>query len=292
MRFAWVDQHKDRWRIARLCRVLEVSRNGYYDWRARRNNPGPQATRRAELLSHVHAAFERGRGVYGAPRVQEELAAGKIKVCVNTVARLMKEANLRAKAIRRRFRVITTDSRHFHQTPENLLHRDFTATRPNQKWLCDITYIPTCEGTLYLASVLDVFSRRIVGWSMATHLRAELCLDALTMALTSRRPRGQLLHHSDRGLQYACDAYQELLTEHGITCSMSRAGDCYDNAMMESFHATLKTELVYLQPEAMFATLEEARRMIFEYIEVFYNRQRRHSAIEYLSPEAFEARLN
>jgi putative transposase len=291
MTFAWIHDHRTTWEPARLCRVLSVSRSGYYDWLKRQEKPGPRALRHAELLTHIRIAYERGRGVYGSPRVHAQLARENIAVCVNTVAKLMHRAQIRAN-IGRKFCIHTTHSDHLYRPAENLLDRQFAAKRPNQKWLCDITYVPTQEGTLYLASVLDVFSRRIVGWSMATHLRADVCLDALKMALTRRRPQGDLLHHSDRGVQYACEAYQDLLAEKGIVCSMSRRGNCYDNAMMESFHGTLKNELVYQQPGEQFAGIAQARRMLFEYIEVFYNRQRRHSALGYQSPEAFEAGLN
>jgi putative transposase len=291
MRFKWIDDHRDHWEPARLCRVLCVSRSGYYAWRKRRDQPGVRAKRRAQLIEQIRAAHEESRGLYGSPRIHAVLAEKEIAVCVNTVAILMKNAHIRSK-ITRRFRVKTTDSHHDYQPAENLLDRQFNAMAPNRKWLCDITYVPTEEGTLYLASVLDVFSRRIVGWSMATHLRSELCLDALKMALSRRQPAEELLHHSDRGTQYACDAYQQLREQHGISCSMSRSGNCYDNAMMESFHGTLKNELVYQQPGCRFSSIQESRHMVFEFIEVFYNRQRRHSALAYLSPETFEARLN
>ncbi|HVX56875.1 MAG TPA: IS3 family transposase [Candidatus Saccharimonadales bacterium] len=291
MTFAWIDEHRRQWDIARLCRVLHVSRSGYYDWRARRNDPGPGQIRRQALLGQIRAEQELGRGVYGSPRIHAGLIARGIKVCLNTVARLMKRAGIRSQRVRR-FRLCTTDSGHDYLPAPNLLARQFTAAAPDQKWLCDITSVPTREGTLYLASVLDVCSRKIVGWSMDRSLAADLCLDALGMALQRRRPEAGLLHHSDRGVQYACDRYQQLLQEHQITASMSRRGDCYDNAMMESFHSTLKSELVHLQPGGRFDSIEQARRMIFEFIEGFYNRQRRHSAIGYQSPEAFEASLN
>lgn len=291
MTFAWIDEHRGRWEVGRTCRVLGVSRSGYYAWRDRRARPGPSVLRRRELLEEIRAEREAGRGVYGAPRIRAGLVARGVKVCLNTVAKLMKGAGIRSKRSRR-FRVVTTDSRHAHPAAPNLLGRQFTADLPDRKWVCDITYVPTSEGTLYLAGVLDVCSRRIVGWGMGTSLRAELCLEALGMALTRRRPAAGLLHHSDRGVQYACEAYRQSLEGHGIVCSMSRRGDCYDNAMMESFHSTLKSELVYLQPGGRFEGIEQARRMIFEFIEVFYNRQRRHSAIGYQSPEQFEASLN
>jgi putative transposase len=291
MRFVWIDEHRGQWEVGRMCRVLEVARSGYYAWRGRRRMSGPTAARRQQLLEEIRAEQERGRGLYGSPRIHAGLAERGIPVCVNTVAKLMKHAGICA-ARCRRFRPMTTDSRHDYTPAPNRLDRQFAASKPNEKWLCDITYVPTDEGTIYLASVLDVCSRKIVGWSMSTSLEARLCMDALGMAVRSRRPEQGLLHHSDRGVQYACDSYQALLEHHGIVCSMSRVGNCYDNAMMESYHSTLKTELVHLQPHSRFADIEQARRMLFEYIEVFYNRQRRHSAIGYVSPEAFEASLN
>jgi putative transposase len=291
VRYAWIHEHRGGFELQRLCRLLQVSRSGYYAWNQKRCKPGALVLRRKELLDQIRIQHELGRKLYGSPRVHAALVDRGIQVCVNTVARLMKQAGIRAKTTRR-FCPMTTESKHAYKPAANLLDRQFQAPLPNQKWLCDITYLPTQEGHLYLASVLDVCSRRIVGWSMAEHLRAELCMEALKMALGRRRPGRKLLHHSDRGVQYACDAYQQLLEDHHLTCSMSRAGNCYDNAMMESFHGTLKNELVYREPKGRFESIEQARRMVFEYIEVFYNRQRRHSAIGYMSPEQFEASLN
>lgn len=293
MKFNWIHQHQHELQdIALACAVLEVSRSGYYAWLMRREaGPSPAAVRRAQLLEQIHQAHQHSRGLYGSPRVHAQLAADGVSVCCNTVAKLMRQANLRSR-VARRFRPTTTDARHGHALARNLLERDFSADLPDRKWLVDITYLPTDEGFVYLASVLDACSRKIIGWSMATHLRAELCLDALSMALATRRPGQGLVHHSDRGVQYACDAYQRLLAERGIIASMSRTGDPYDNAMMESFHSTLKNELVYQQPTGRFASVAEARRLTFAYIETFYNRRRRHSSLNYLSPEAFEATLN
>jgi putative transposase len=203
----------------------------------------------------------------------------------NTVAKLMRRAKIRAKT-KRRFVPRTTDSRHGKPVADNLLGRDFTASEPNRKWLADITYVPTDQGWLFCAGVLDCFSRRIVGWAMCDQMPTDLVADALKMALLHRTPDAELIHHSDRGSQYASDEFQQLLIEHGITVSMSGAGNCYDNAMMESFWATLKTELIHQQ---QYATREQAKQSIFEYIEVFYNRKRLHSSIGYVSPESFEA---
>lgn len=286
MKFAWIAQHKDRFDVKRMCGILGVSRSGYYA--SCKRPPSNKALRKRALLQSIQHAHAESRCIYGSPRVQAELAEKGIGVCVNTVAKYMRQAALCSK-IKRRFRLGTTDSDHDHPTAPNLLDRQFQATGPNQKWCCDITYVPTAEGFLYVAAVLDCFSRRIVGWSMSERLHATLCLDALGMALAQRRPEIGLLHHSDRGVQYACEQYRQLLTRHGILASMSRTGDCYDNAMMESFWSRLKTELTHHE---MYPTRQEARRSIFEYIEVFYNRRRRHSAIGYKSPEQFEAGLN
>lgn len=289
MKFTWIQEHQSTWTINAMCRMLEVSRSGYYAWIGR--EPSPRERRRGQLLDAIRAEYELGRSNYGSPRVHDGLVRKGIEVCLNTVAKLMNRADIRAQCCGR-FRMQTTDSEHDYRPADNLIDQKFAADAPNQKWLCDITYVPTAQGPLYLASVLDVFSRRIVGWQLADHLKAELCLEALSMAIRSRRPGVELIHHSDRGVQYACDAYQQLLRENHITASMSRRGNCYDNAMMESFHSSYKRELVYQQPGERFASKDEARRMTFEYLEVFYNRQRRHSAIGYLSPEAFEAGLN
>jgi transposase InsO family protein len=219
--------------------------------------------------------------------VYRELKAEGVACCENTVAKVMKEEGIRS-VVRRRSRVRTTDAAHGHPAAPNLLGRDFAADAPDRRWAADVTYVPTGEGWLYLAAVLDLCSRKVVGWAMADHLRAELCLDALGMALGRRRPAEGLLHHSDRGTQYACGDYRDLLRSHGIACSMSRAGDCYDNAVVESFFKTLKVELVY---QAHYATRAQARRAVFEYIEVFYNRRRLHSSLGYVSPEQFEAEM-
>ena len=269
-----------------MCDVLKVSRSGYYAFVDR--PPSARTRRRGELTGKIRLAHEQSFGTYGSPRIHAELAGQEIEVCVNTVAKLMKEAQIQS-VRRRRFVVRTTDSTHDHPVAPNVLDREFAADLPNRKWCCDITYIPTAEGFLYLAGVMDLCSRKIVGWSMADHLRTELCLDALNMALQSRRPGEGLIHHSDRGVQYASIDYSRLLQGHGISMSMSRAGECYDNAAMESFWNTLKTEWVYLQD---YKTMEQARQSIFKYIECWYNRKRRHSAIGYISPEQFEASLN
>lgn len=283
MRFAFVRDHRGLFPVVLMCRVLEVSPSGFYRWlgdpvgrRARRD-----ATLREAVLD-VHATVDDD---YGSPRVHRELVSRGMAVGRHAVARVMRANGIRA-ACSRRFRVRTTDSRHGHPVAENLLARDFAAARPDRVWLADITYVPTAEGFLYLAGVMDLCSRRIVGWSMQPTLGTELALGALRMAIARRRPGEGLIHHSDRGVQYASRAYRSDLACASITASMSGKGDCYDNAPMESFWATLKKELVH---KAEFRTREEARRAVFEWIEAVYNRTRMHSALGYMSPERFEA---
>ena len=269
-----------------MCQVLEVSRAGYYEWLKRPVSVRSQ--RHAALTVEVAAAFKEARGVHGSPRLMHDLAAREVAACRNTIAKIMQETGLAARSPKR-FVPRTTDSSHANPIAPNRLDRQFAPGTAPAAWVTDITYIPTGEGWLYLAAVMDLRTRRIVGFSMADHLRVELVTDALQMALGRAAPQKGLLHHSDRGVQYACLEYQELLASRGIVCSMSRTGNCYDNAVMESFWATLKVEEVYRQE---YATHAAAKAAIFEYIEVFYNRKRRHSALGYLSPEAFAARLN
>lgn len=272
-----------------MCDILDVTRGGYY--RHVERPASASEVRRVELVEHIRKAHAASRELYGSPRITAELNEAGIAVSENTVARLMSRHQIRSK-VTAKFRPRTTDSNHPNPVAPNLLDRDFGADRPDRKWCCDITYIPTDEGTLYLAAVLDLCSRRIVGWGMADHMKATLCLDAIDMAMLQRRPQPGLIHHSDRGVQYACDAYRDRLDAHEVIVSMSRVGDCYDNAAMESFWGTLKQELLYQQPNGRFTSREQATRMIFEYVEVYYNRQRRHSAIGFVSPDTFEASLN
>lgn len=282
MKYAFIEAHRERWPVRTQCRVLEVSAAGYYDWRGR--PPGDRQRRREALADRIQAIHGASRRTYGSPRVFQQLRAEGEQVACKTVAAIMREVGLCGKSPCKR-KPRTTDSAHGKPVAENLLERDFTATAVNQKWVADITYIDTEEGWLYLAVVLDAYSRRVVGWAAADHLRRELVEQALTMALTHRAPPmgGGLIHHSDRGSQYASGSFRQLLAAHGIACSMSRAGDCYDNAMMESFFGTLKTELDEPLP-----TRTAARQALFDYIEVFYNRQRLHSALNYVSPAAYE----
>jgi transposase InsO family protein len=286
VKFAFIDAHRQEFPLKSLCRVLAVARSGYYAWRTRK--PSATAHRRAELDEAIGKAYDTGRANYGSPRVHRELKAGGVACCENTVAKRMRACGLRAKT-KRRFRVSTTDSRHGHALATNRLDRQFHQPQPNRVWVADITYIPTGEGWLYLAAVIDLCSRQVVGWATADHLRAELASKALNDAVTRRRPSGQLMHHSDRGVQYACDEYRILLDRHGLEASMSRPGNCYDNAVVESFFGTLKKELVHHEN---YPTRAAAHQSLFEYIEVFYNRKRRHSALGYVSPAEYEASLN
>jgi transposase InsO family protein len=271
--------------IALLCRVLGVSRAGYYAWKQRGVSMRAQvdATLSAQIVE-VHA---RSRQTYGAPRIHAELVARGIAVGRKRVARLMRTAQL--VGCRRPGRGKRTTVADPAATPApNLVARNFSPVGADRLWVGDITYVPTDEGWLYVATLLDAYSRRVVGWAMADHLRTELALDALAMALARRRPQnGHLVHHTDRGCQYTADRYQAVLAASGISCSMSRTANCYDNAMAESFFATLKRELIQ---RARWPSRQAAQQAIFEYLEVFYNRQRRHSALGYLSPAAFEAR--
>lgn len=265
-----------------MCKVLGVSRSGFYVWLGRDESDRARANR--DLAVEIKKIHEESLGTYGSPRVHAELRRRDHACGKNRVARIMQEEGVRGKC-RRRQRPRTTDSNHNLPIAENLVKRDFSAENPNQLWLADITYIPTEEGWLYLASIIDVFSRKIVGWAMEDHMRAELTLAALRMAIEMRCLRGGLVHHSDRGSQYASKLYQDALEDHGIACSMSSVGNCYDNALKESFFHTLKVERIH---GTIFRTKAEAKSSIFEYIEGFYNRRRLHSALGYRTPSEVE----
>ena len=283
MKYQFIEEYRHEYPVTVMCQVLEVARNGYYKWRKQ-----PLSVRKVAdlvLLMHIRDIFEQSRETYGSYRIHAELAEQGIRCGRKRVSRLMRTYNLRPKTVRS-FKVVTTDSNHKLPVAPNRLNQQFSADRPDQLWLTDITYVPTTEGWLYLAVVLDVYSRRIVGWAMSDSLHRQLVIDALQMAITVRQPPPGLLHHSDRGSQYASDEYQALLTRARMVTSMSRKGNCYDNAPVESFFGTFKTELVFHQ---QYATRAEARLDIFEYIEVFYNRFRRHSALGYKSPVKYEA---
>ena len=283
MKYQFIREHANEFPVRFMCEHLGVSASGYYDWRDR--PASAQTERRMRLQQQIRMIHAKVKRRYGSPRVHAELRASGEMCSVNTVAKIMKEAGIQGIS-HRKYRVQTTDSRHGLPVAENHVNQEFTASKSNELWLSDITYIHTSEGFLYLAAILDVHSRMLVGWSMDTRMESRLVVDALAMAIARRNPTDELLAHSDRGSQYASEHYQRWLEKHGITCSMSRAGNCYDNAPMESFWATLKKELVYPEP---FATIAEAKAKVFEYIEVFYNRQRRHSALGYCSPTEFES---
>ena len=280
MKFEFIAEHVKDFSVAIMCRVVGVSRSGYYTWKKRL--PSRRSRENGHLVSLIRAFHRRSRQTYGSPRIHSDLQDLGICCSRKRVARLMQVHHIRARQ-RRRYKV-TTQAVPGRRTAPNILAGEFVATRLNEKWLGDITYIETLEGWLYLASLLDVFSRRIVGWSMDSRLHTRLVENALHMALTQRKLSDDLLHHSDRGSQYTSQDYLALLDKFGVTVSMSGTGNCYDNAMKESFFATLKTECAF-QP---YPTRRAARQSIFEYIEVWYNRQRRHSSLGYLSPEAFE----
>lgn len=266
-----------------MCRVLAVSRSGFYSWLKRQaQSPGPREMANQKLITAIQTTFEQSRRTYGAPRIHASLVKLGFVCSKRRVAKLMRTAGIIARCKTRR--KVTTDSKHEQPVAPNVLERQFTATAPDQKWLVDLTYVATREGWLYLAGLLDVYSRRIVGWAMDKTMGQDLVRSALEMALAARKPGKGLLHHSDRGSQYAANDYQARLVECGMVSSMSRKADCYDNAMVESFWSTLKTECA----NNIFNSRAIARQAIFEYIEVWYNRNRIHSALGYTNPAAFE----
>jgi putative transposase len=281
MRFKLIDAAKKEFPVQRLCKVLGVSPSGYFAWKSR-----PACRRQREdlvLLAHVRSAFTLSNGTYGSPRMTRELQDTGLAVGRRRTARLMRENGLRARQ-RRRFKR-TTDSLHAFPVAPNLLDQDFAAERPDEKWGADISYVWTREGWLYLAVVIDLFARRVVGWAVGDRLHKELALAALRRALVVRRPEAGLLHHSDRGGQYCSIEYQAELRRHGILISMSGKGNCYDNSMVETFFKTLKSELVW---RTVFQTRAEAREALARYIDGFYNPIRRHSALGFISPAQFE----
>jgi len=269
-----------------MCQALNVSSAGYYAWCQRPVSAAQQ--RRDDILAAIGEIHTQVKGRYGSPRMTAALNLKEIPCSENTVAKIMRHNDIRARGPRR-FVPRTTDSRHGLAVAENILDRDFNPRMVNQVWSADITYVPTSEGWLYLAVVEDLFSRRIVGWSMGATMTSRLVVDALDMAVRARRPEVGVLAHSDRGSQYASAHYREMLARHGSTCSMSEVGQCWDNAPVESFFGTLKRELVH---QEKYTTRAEARASIFEYIEVFYNRERLHSSLGYVSPETFERAHN
>lgn len=275
----FIRDHREEFPISLMCEVIGVSRGGYYSWLRRPESKRGIEDRKLKIeIRSIHAESKR---IYGSPKVYEELKDRGIRCSLKRVTRLMREDGLYAKTTKK-FKA-TTNSRHSRPVAENILERKFNQDAPNKAWVSDITYIPTREGWLYLSTVIDLYSRSVVGWGMKERMTTQLVTDAFNMALMKRTP--PLIHHSDRGSQYASDEFQKLLREHGVQCSMSGKGNCYDNAVAESFFGTLKKELVYFED---YKTRDEAKRSIFEYIEIFYNRKRRHSSLGYKSPVEFE----
>jgi putative transposase len=282
MKYRFMEKHRDTFKVKRMTKVFGVSRSGYYAWRIRR--PSARQQDNEQLLEHIWDAHKRSRSLYGSPRITAELNEQGMRCSKNRVARLMRDNRIRAE-VRRKFRKKTTDSRHNYALAANLL---IDRNQVERVWAADITFIPTFEGWLYVSAVMNVRSRKIIGLSMSEQLPQELTASALKDAVSRQKPSEGLIHHSDRGRQYASYVYQDLLKRYGITPSMSRSGNCYDNAFMESFFGTLKREWVH---ERRYRTRQEARLSIFEYVEVFYNRIRRHSALGYRSPQQYEGLL-
>jgi putative transposase len=282
VKYAWIRQQSDEFSIHSMCRFMNVSRSAYYGWLQRKPTSRDQID--SQLIPVIQSLFAKSRATYGTRRIRQSLEKQNLSVGRRRLGRLMRSAGLVCKT-KRKFKV-TTNSKHNLPVADNLLDRNFTVQQVNQAYVGDITYIRTQEGWLYLAVVIDLYSRQVVGWSMAEHMRASLVNDALLMAIWKRKPPKGLLWHSDRGSQYAATSHRKLLKHFGIQQSMSRKGNCWDNAVAESFFHTLKTELIYHQT---FRNRDEAKQAVFEYIEVFYNRERLHSANGYLSPVDYEA---
>ena len=283
MKYRFIEKHREQYSISRLCAMLGIGRSAYYAWKKRK--PGQREQNNQALIEHIRRVYKKYRKTYGSPRVYAQLKKEGISCNKKRVARLMRQNGIKCQ--RKYRKIITTDSKHDFPVAPNVLNREFKAEKPNQKWVSDITYIPTDEGWLYVAGVLDLFSRRIVGWDMSGQIDATLVENALRMALYQRQPGKELLHHSDRGSQYASHQIRNILAANQITVSMSRTGNCYDNAVMESFWSSLKNEWVHHQK---YQTRSQARTDIFSYIEGFYNTVRLHSTLGYLSPSEFEAK--
>jgi putative transposase len=284
VQYAWIQEQHAAFSVTSLCRILEVSRSGYYEWLGRPPSVHPDTDQ--QLEAKVQQYLAQGRGIYGTRRIKHLLAQEGLRVSRRRIGRVLHQAGLRCKT-RRKFKAPMAAGQAQTVAP-NQLNREFTVPTPDTVYVGDITYLPTGEGWLYLAVVLDLCSRAVVGWSMANHMRAELVNQALLMAICQRQPAAGLIMHTDRGSQYGADSYRQLLTQHGLEPSMSRKGHGWDNAVAESFLHTLKTELIYLEN---FDTHEQTQTAVFEYIEVFYNRQRCHAAHGYLAPLAYEQAL-
>lgn len=281
MKYAFIKLHSNSHKVNRLCSVLAVSKSGYYDWLDR--SPSATQSSHKRLLTKIRCLHQASHQTYGSPRIHQDLIASGEQVSVNRVAKIMKTAGIQAKMAK--VFMVTTNSKNTLTAAPDRLKRAFRTEKPNQAWVSDTTFIRTRQGWLYLAMVLDLYSRQIIGWAMSEKNNAKLVVDALLMALTRRRRTQTVIVHSDQGSTYASGSYQELFGKHNLLCSMSRKGECYDNAVAESFFGTLKTELVDHED---YRTRLQARQSLFEYIEVFYNRQRRHSYLGYLSPDQYE----
>ncbi len=284
-RYRFIAEHRALWSVEEMCRVLKVSRSGFYDWQQRPISPRAEETRR--LDTEIKELFEASKRRSGSPKITRALGARGWRVGKNRVARRMRHLGLRS-IVRRRFRV-TTNSKHRFPVAPNRLQRNFTIQHPNQVWVSDLTYLRVGRGWLYLVVFIDLYSRRVVGWALSSSLDHTVALTALQRAVARRRPPRGLIIHSDRGVQYACTDFTQWMTRHGFVQSMSRKGDCWDNAVAESFYHLLKTELAY---HCRWLDYQAAHRSLFEYIEIFYNRERSHSTLDYLSPDQFEQKLS
>lgn len=285
MRYAWIKQHRDSFPIRTMCRVLDVSTSGFYDWLAAK--PSQRALRSNSIKAHVLDVYKSSQGIYGSAKIAQEMrnSPERETACRNTVAKAMREMGLKS-CVSKQFRPTTTVADPSRQAATNVLNQEFKADGPNRKWVADITYLPTLTGWVYLAVVLDLYSRKVVGWAISNSLETKVITDALRQAIERRRPAtNKLLHHSDRGCQYTSEAFQSLLKTMQITCSMSRTGCCYDNAVAERFFWSLKHEWTN---NRTYRDLDEAKRSVFKYIELFYNPIRLHQTLNYLSPEEFE----
>ena len=285
MKYKFVRLNRSEFSVKKMCQIFKISKSGYYKWKNKK--PSSRDKENEMLLNRIKNIYDENKGRYGSPRIIKELIKEGKKCGKNRIVSLMQNNNIRAKT-KKKFKV-TTDSKHNYAVAPNLLKQNFTANRINQKWVSDITYIYTKEGWLYLAGILDLCSKKIVGWSFGNRLTRDLSIKALEQALKGRNIYGELILHSDRGIQYSCHDYTDLIAKNQIIQSMSGKGNCYDNAVMESFFKTLKAELVHWEK---YATRDEAKKSIFEYIEVYYNRKRMHSSIGYMNPEEFESSMN
>lgn len=284
MKYQFVQKYRSKFSVKEMCHALQISRSGYYSWL--KNPKSKQTIENEKLLDKIIKEYEASNGIYGSPKITIELKKKGIQCSRPRVARIMRQNNIRSRTIKKFIK--TTDSKHTNKIAPNLVDQKFYAHSPNSLWLSDITYIKTTAGWLYLAVVLDVYSRKIIGWSMDTHIKSSLVINALKDALSKRKPTENLVFHSDRGVQYTSDDFLKLLKKHNILQSMSGKGNCYDNAMMESFFGQLKKELIYL---TKYNNQYEVRQDVFKYIEIFYNRKRIHSSINYLSPVQFEQNM-